>query len=64
MIRAIQYAREQRVPFFGICLGMQMAVVEFARHVLGWADANSAEFSETTRHPCHCLNAGSDAHHR
>ncbi|MBS5657999.1 MAG: CTP synthase [Oscillibacter sp.] len=51
MIRAIQYAREQRVPFFGICLGMQMAVVEFARHVLGWADANSAEFSETTRHP-------------
>ena len=50
-IRAIQYAREQRVPFFGICLGMQMAVVEFARHVLGWADANSAEFSETTRHP-------------
>ena len=51
MIRAIQYAREQRVPFFGICLGMQMAVVECARHVLGWADANSAEFSETTRHP-------------
>ena len=51
MVRAIQYAREQRVPFFGICLGMQMAVVEFARHVLGWADANSAEFSETTRHP-------------
>ena len=51
MIRAIQYAREQRVPFFGICLGMQMAVVEFARHVLGWADANSAEFSETTRLP-------------
>ena len=51
MIRAIQYARERRVPFFGICLGMQMAVVEFARHVLGWADANSAEFSETTRHP-------------
>ena len=51
MIRAIQYAREQRVPFFGICLGMEMEVVEFARHVLGWADANSAEFSETTRHP-------------
>lgn len=51
MIRTIQYARERRVPFFGICLGMQMAVVEFARHVLGWADANSAEFSETTRHP-------------
>ena len=40
-----------RKPLLGICLGMQMAVVEFARHVLGWADANSAEFSETTRHP-------------
>ena len=51
MIRAIQYARENQIPFFGICLGMQMAVIEFARHVLGWTDANSAEFSETTQHP-------------
>ena len=51
MIRAIRYARENSVPFLGICLGMQMAVVEFARHVLGWTDANSAEFSETTGHP-------------
>ena len=45
MIAAVQYARENGVPFFGICLGMQMAVIEFARHVLGRADANSAEFS-------------------
>ena len=51
MITAIRYARENRVPFLGICLGMQMAVVEFARHVLGMADANSSEFSTTTAHP-------------
>ena len=50
MIAAIQYARENDVPFFGICLGMQMAVVEFCRHVLGYADANSEEFSETSSH--------------
>ena len=50
MIIAIQYAREHNVPFFGICLGMQMAVVEFCRHVLGYADANSEEFSETSEH--------------
>ena len=43
-IRAIQYARENGVPFFGICLGMQMAVVEYARHVCGLEGANSAEF--------------------
>ncbi len=51
MILAAQYARENHVPYLGICLGMQMAVTEFARHVIGWEDANSAEFSETTRHP-------------
>ena len=43
-IKAVQYARENKVPFFGICLGMQMAVVEFARHCAGLPDANSAEF--------------------
>ena len=43
-IRAIQYAREKQIPFFGICLGMQMACVEFARHVCGLENANSAEF--------------------
>ena len=51
MIAAVRYAREHRVPYFGICLGMQMAVIEFARHVLGWADANSSEFSGSTAHP-------------
>ena len=50
-ILAIQYARTKNVPFLGICLGMQMAVVEFARNVLGLKDANSAEFSETTQNP-------------
>ena len=51
MIAAVRYARENSIPYFGICLGMQMAVIEFARHVLGRADANSAEFSETTSYP-------------
>jgi CTP synthase len=51
MISAVRYARENNVPYFGICLGMQMAVIEFARHVVGFDDANSAEFSETTKHP-------------
>ena len=51
MILACRYAREHGVPYLGICLGMQMAVVEFARDVLGWKDADSAEFSETTSHP-------------
>ena len=46
MLCAIRFAREQEIPFFGICLGMQMAVVEFARNVMGWADADSAEFAE------------------
>lgn len=51
MVAAVRYARENGVPYFGICLGMQMAVIEFARHVLGKAGANSAEFSETTGYP-------------
>ena len=45
-IAAVRYAREKKVPFFGICLGLQMAVVEFARNVLGLAGANSLEFDE------------------
>jgi CTP synthase len=49
-IAAIQWARENRRPFFGICLGMQLAVIEFARHVLGLRDADSREFSESTEH--------------
>ena len=50
-IRAIQYAREQKVPFFGICLGMQCMVIEFARNVCGLGDATSTEFDEDARHP-------------
>ncbi len=50
-IEAIRYAREHQVPFFGICLGMQMAVVEFARNVCGLAGANSTEFDPNNPHP-------------
>jgi len=50
-IKAIKYAREKNIPFFGICLGMQLAVVEFARNVCGLKDANSFEFDENTPHP-------------
>ena len=50
-IETIRYARENKIPFLGICLGMQMAVVEFARDVLGLKDANSAEFDEKTKNP-------------
>ena len=50
-IKAIQYAREHKIPFFGICLGMQCAVIEFARHVCGMVDANSSEFNPNSTHP-------------
>jgi CTP synthase len=50
-IEAIRYAREKGVPFLGLCLGLQLAVVEFARNVCGLRDANSAEFDEELRHP-------------
>ena len=50
-IAAIRYAREGNIPFLGICLGMQCAVIEYARDVLGWKDANSTEFDEHARHP-------------
>ncbi len=50
-VAAVRYARERKLPFFGICLGLQMAVVEFARDVLGLAGANSVEFDEKTPHP-------------
>jgi CTP synthase len=49
-IQAIRYAREQRVPYFGICLGMQCAVIEYARHVCGLEGANSTEFEATPAH--------------
>ena len=50
-IKAIQYARENKVPYLGICLGMQLTLVEYARNVLGFEDANSIEFDENTSHP-------------
>jgi CTP synthase len=50
-IRAIQYARESRIPYLGICLGMQLAVIEFARHKAGLEGANSTEFDPATPHP-------------
>ena len=51
MIRAVQFAREQRVPYLGICLGMQIAVIEFARHVVGMNGAHSTEFDPDCPHP-------------
>ena len=54
-IDAIRFAREARIPFFGICLGMQCAVIEFARNVLGRVDANSTEFDNATDYPVICL---------
>jgi CTP synthase len=56
-IEAIKYARENKIPFFGICLGMQIATIEFARNVLGLADAHSSEMKEYTQHPVICLMA-------
>ena len=50
-INAIRYAREHNIPFLGICLGMQLAVVEFARHVCGMTDAHSSELNPNTTHP-------------
>ncbi|HET9598393.1 MAG TPA: CTP synthase [Anaeromyxobacteraceae bacterium] len=56
-IMAVRFARERKVPFFGICLGLQMAVIEFARDVLGLEGANSLEFDEKTPHPVVTLMA-------
>ncbi|MCF8011284.1 MAG: CTP synthase [Clostridiales bacterium] len=50
-VSAIKYARENSIPFLGLCLGMQLAVVEFVRNVLGWEGANSAEFDASTLYP-------------
>ncbi|MBP62099.1 MAG: CTP synthetase [Planctomycetaceae bacterium] len=54
-IDAIRFARERKIPFFGICLGMQCAVIEFARNVVGLPHADSTEFNKDTSHPIICL---------
>jgi CTP synthase len=54
-IEAIRFARERQVPYFGICLGLQCAVIEFARNVVGLADANTTEIDRNCRHPVVCL---------
>ena len=54
-VEAIRFARERNIPFFGICLGLQCAVIEFARNVVGLAGANSTEFDKNTEHPVICL---------
>jgi CTP synthase len=51
MVRAARYAREKRLPYFGICLGLQVMVIEAARDLLGWADADTTEFNPDTPHP-------------
>ncbi|TBU95524.1 CTP synthase [Stutzerimonas kirkiae] len=50
-IATVRYARENKIPYLGICLGMQVAVIEFARSILGWGDANSTEFDKNSGHP-------------
>ena len=51
MVKAATWARTHKLPFFGICLGMQVMVIDWARNVLGWEDADSTEFNQDTRHP-------------
>ena len=50
MVEAARYAREHDIPYFGICLGMQVSVIEYARNVLGYTDANSSEFDDASKH--------------
>lgn len=54
-IQAVKYAREKGIPFMGICLGMQVAVIEYARHICGMTDANSTEFNKSSNYPVICL---------
>lgn len=64
-IDAIRYAREENIPFFGICLGMQMAAVEFARNVLGHSDAHSTEMNADTSNPViHLMDEQKDIQHK
>ena len=57
-INAVKFARENKVPFFGICLGMQCSVIEYARNVCGWTDANSTEFNPKSKHPVISMMSG------
>ena len=59
-VQAVRWAREQQVPFLGLCLGLQCAVIEFARNVAGLAGANSTEFDSSTEHPVIDILAGQD----
>ncbi|EKD33164.1 MAG: hypothetical protein ACD_76C00078G0001 [uncultured bacterium] len=59
-IAAIQYVRENNIPYLGLCYGMQCAVIEYARNVLGWSDANTTEIDAKTSHPVIALMAGQD----
>lgn len=64
-IQAIKYAREEKIPFFGICLGMQCAAIEFARDVLGLKEAHSTEMDTETIHPViHLMDEQKDIHHK
>ncbi len=63
-IDAIKYARENHIPFFGICLGLQCAVIEFARNVCGLKGANSIEFNNKTEHPVISLMAEQKEKHK
>ncbi len=62
MIAAASYARKNKIPYLGLCYGMQLAVIAFARDVLGWKDANSEENSKTTKHPVIHLMATQKEH--
>ncbi len=64
-IEAIRYAREEKIPFFGICLGMQCAAIEFARNVLGHKEAHSTEMNADTQHPViHLMDEQKDIQHK
>src|SRR5437899_3214936 len=54
-IEAVRYARERKIPYFGICLGLQCALIEFARNVVGLEDANTTEIDPNCRHPVVCM---------
>ena len=63
-IEAIRFARETNIPFFGICLGLQCAIIEFARNVLKLGDANTTEFDRNCRHPGRLHAGRAVPHHR